>query len=91
MHKQIIALTSACVAAVGSATFLGAAGLVTNLALTGSASPVLAKSFKEANGWSSGDYFGPRSLSSTEASSDIAASCRERNGWGGGDYFGPKC
>ena len=90
MTKQIIALTSACVAAVSSAAFLGAAGLTTNIALTGSLSPVVAMSFQEVNGLGSSDYSGPRSMSSSSANY-IATSCRERNGWGGGDYFGPKC
>jgi hypothetical protein len=49
----------------------------------------MAKSFKEANGWSSGDYFGPRSGAFMPAV-NLAANYRERNGYFSGDYFGPK-
>jgi hypothetical protein len=49
----------------------------------------MAKDFKEANGWSSGDYFGPRAGAITP-SLNIASDFRERNGYFSGDYFGPK-
>lgn len=90
MTSKLLAFTSACAATLGSVGLLAVAGFATNTVITGATAPVMAKSFKEANGWSSGDYFGPRA-SSTFKQQQLALSCRERNGWSGGDYFGPSC
>ena len=89
MTHKIAAFATACAAVLGSAGCLAAAGLATNLMITGTISPAMAKSFKEANGWSSGDYFGPRAGAITP-SLNIASDFRERNGYFSGDYFGPK-
>jgi hypothetical protein len=85
MLPRIATLASA----LGTVSCLSLAGLATNLVITGSVAPVVASSFKESNGWSSGDYFGPRSGAFSPALT-LAADLRERNGYSSGDYFGPK-
>jgi hypothetical protein len=89
MARKISALATAFVAVLGTSTLLTATAVATNVVIGGSMSPLMAKSFKEANGWSSGDYFGPRSGAFTPAV-NLAANFRERNGYFSGDYFGPK-
>jgi len=80
---------SALASVLGTVSCLSIAGLAANHVNTGSVAPASASSFKESNGWSSGDYFGPRSGAFSPALT-LAADFRERNGYSSGDYFGPK-
>ena len=89
MTRRITALATTLATALGHSGLVATAAVATNLAVVGSVSPVMAESFKEANGWSSGDYFGPRSGAFAPAL-NLAADFRERNGYFSGDYFGPK-
>ena len=79
-HKIGMLLTS-CAAVLGTASFYSVVALAS--------SPATASNFKESNGWSSGDYFGPRAGAFSPAL-NLAADFRERNGYSSGDYFGPK-
>ena len=89
MARKISALATAFVAVLGASTLLTSSAIATNVVIGGSMSPLIAKSFKESNGWSSGDYFGPRSGAFMPAV-NLATDFRARNGYSSGDYFGPK-
>ena len=79
-HK-VASLLTACAAVFGAASCFSVVALAE--------SPAMASSFKESNGWSSGDYFGPRAGAFSPAL-NLAADFRERNGYYSGYYFGPK-
>ncbi len=79
--RKIASLLTACAAVFGTASCFSAVTLADN--------PAMASSFKESNGWSSGDYFGPRAGAFSPAL-NLAADFRVRNGYYSGDYFGPK-
>jgi hypothetical protein len=79
--RKVASLLTAC------ASVFGTVSCITVVALAGG--PAMANSFKESNGWSSGDYFGPRAGAFSPAL-NLAADFRERNGYYSGDYFGPK-
>lgn len=89
MASKISVLATTFVAVLGASTLLTATAIATNAVIGSSMSPLMAKSFKESNGWSSGDYFGPRSGALMPAV-NLAADFRARNGYSSGDYFGPK-
>jgi len=89
MTANFIKAIGATAALIGSTGLLGLAALTTNLAVTGASTPALSADFKSGNGWSSGDYFGPRSATPIPGNL-VAKSFREGNGWSSGDYFGPK-
>lgn len=79
--RKIASLLTACAAVFGTASCFSVVALAP--------SPATASSLKESNGWSSGDYFGPRA-GAFSPSVSMAADFRERNGYYSGDYFGPK-
>lgn len=79
--RKIASLLTACAAISGTASCFSVVALAE--------SPATASSFKKSNGWSSGDYFGPRA-GAFSPSLNLAADFRERNGYYSGDYFGPK-
>ena len=89
MTANIIKAIGATAALMGSTGLLGLAALTTNLVVSGASAPAMSADFKSGNGWSSGDYFGPRSATPTQGNL-VAKSFREGNGWSSGDYFGPK-
>jgi len=95
-HKPTPSMTNYITTAIGTtAALLGSIGLIalssitTNFTVTGNSNPLVSSEFKSRNGWSSGDYFGPRSATATQGNF-VAKSFREGNGWSSGDYFGPK-
>lgn len=83
----MLRIFTALASAPGPVSCLSVAGLATNLVITGSVSPVAANNFKESNGWSSDDYFDPRSGAFSPALT-LTADFRQRNGYSSGDYFG---
>ena len=81
MARKIAPLLKSCAAVLGTASFCSVVALAPSSAT--------ASSFKESNGWSSGDYFGPRA-GAFSPSLTLAADFRERNGYSSGTFFGPK-
>jgi hypothetical protein len=77
--RKIGSLLTACAAVFGAAICSSVVALAD--------SPAMANSFKESNGWSSGDYFGPRSGAFSPAL-NLAADFRDRNGYSSGPHFG---